>query len=213
MQGLTTPASDAGIRIRTANSADGELLVELISLVDLQLRAEDVSAALAPMRHALFDTDDGPLSNRRNHFLIAEKRDGFPVGAITCGPAKWIFESNRAPKIMRHKLVRRIATVHGLSVRPEYRRQGIARALLHQAEETFRAAGYTALTLRHERNLTSFYQRLGYTSCNRLSLTLPTGELLSLTDRGWKHAFKIVSPAASIITVQGLPTITGALTD
>ncbi|MER5549911.1 GNAT family N-acetyltransferase [Streptomyces sp. NPDC002589] len=208
-----TAFADTDIRVRTATSADGDTLVELISLVDLQLRAEELPGALDPMRHALTDTDDGPLSHRRNHFLIAENSAGVPVGAIACGPAKWMSNPNRSPKIMRRRIVRRISTVHGLAVVPAYRNRGIARTLLHQAEETFRDAGYTTLTLRHDRSLTTFYGQLGYTSHNRLSLTLPTGELLSLVDRGWKHAFKILSPAASIATVQGMPTITGALSD
>ncbi|MFD6967411.1 GNAT family N-acetyltransferase [Streptomyces sp. NPDC059949] len=205
-----TGSTCTGIRIRPATPADGDTLVELISLVDLHLRAEDVPAALMPMRHALLD-GSGPLSHGRNHFLIAENSDGDPVGAITSGPANWIFDPTRAPRVMRHKLVRRIATVHGLAVRPEYRHQGIARVLLRQAEENFRTAGYAVLALRHARDLGGFYQGLGYTSSNRLSLTLPTGELLSLTDRGWKHAFKILSPSASLTTIQGLPTITDAL--
>lgn len=94
---------------------------------------------------------------------------------------------------------------------PAYRNRRIARALLHHAEKTFRDAGYTVLTLRNDRSLTKFYGRLGYTSHSRLSMTLPTGELLSLRDRGWKHAFKILSPTATVITVQGMPTITSAL--
>ncbi|MFI6689503.1 GNAT family N-acetyltransferase [Streptomyces sp. NPDC050485] len=208
-----TALSDPDIRVRTATHADGDTLVELISLVDLQLRAEELPGALDPMRHALTDSDEGPLSHRRNHFLIAENSDGVPVGAITCGPAKWMSNPSRSPTIMRRRIAERVSTVHGLAVVPAYRNRGIARALLHHAEETFRDAGYTALTLRHDRSLTKFYGRLGYTSHNRLSLTLPTGELLSLVDRGWKHAFKILSPTASITTVQGMPTITGALSD
>ncbi|KOT46687.1 hypothetical protein ADK41_00170 [Streptomyces caelestis] len=208
-----TALTDTDIRVRTATQEDGDTLVELISLVDLQLRAEDLPGALDPMRHALADSDNGPLSHRRNHFLIAENSEGVPVGAITCGPAKWMSDPNRSPKIMRRKMVEHISTVHGLAVVPAYRNQGIARTLLHHAEETFRDAGYTVLTLRHDRSLTRFYGRLGYTSHNRLSLTLPTGELLSLLDRGWKHAFKILSPTVAITTVQGMPTITGALSD
>lgn len=208
----STALTDTDIRVRTATQADGDTLVELISLVDLQLRAEELPGALDPMRHALTDSDDGPLSHRRNHFLIAENSEGVPVGAIACGTAKWM-SSNRSPAIMRRRITERISTVHGLAVIPAYRHRGIARTLLQHAEETFRGAGYRALTLRHERSLTKFYSQLGYTSHNRLSLTLPTGELLSLVDRGWKHAFKVLSPTASIITVQGMPTITGALSE
>jgi hypothetical protein len=48
-----TALTDTDIRVRTATPEDGDTLVELISLVDLQLRAEEVPGALAPMRHAL----------------------------------------------------------------------------------------------------------------------------------------------------------------
>ncbi|MEU0665252.1 GNAT family N-acetyltransferase [Streptomyces lavendulocolor] len=208
-----TTLTDTDIRVRTATPEDGDTLVDLISLVDLQLRADEVPGALAPMRHALTHSDDGPLSHRRNHFLIAENSEGVPVGAITCGFAKWMSDPNRSPKILRRRIVERISTVHGLAVVPAYRNRGIARTLLQHAEETFRDAGYTVLTLRHDRSLTKFYGRLGYISHNRLSLKLPTGELLSIADRGWKHAFKVLSPTASITTVQGMPTITGALSD
>ncbi|MFE9121329.1 GNAT family N-acetyltransferase [Streptomyces sp. NPDC007172] len=208
-----TALTDNGIHVRTATREDGDSLVALISLVDLQLRAEDVPGALVPMRHALTISDDGPLSHRRNHFLIAENGEGIPVGAIACGPPKWMFDRNLSPSTLQHVMVERISTVHGLAVLPALRHQGIARTLLHHAEETFRGAGFTVLTLRHHRDLTRFYGRLGYTSHNRLSLTLPSGELLSLLDRGWKHAFKILSPTATITTVQGMPTITGALSD
>src|SRR5690606_843809 len=131
-----TALTDTDIRVRTATPEDGDTLVELISLVDLQLRAEEVPGALAPMRHALADSDDGPLSHRRNHFLIAENSEGVPVGAIACGFAKWMSDPNRSPKIMRRRIVERISTVHGLAVVPAYRNRGIARTLLQHAEET-----------------------------------------------------------------------------
>ncbi|XIG72672.1 N-acetyltransferase (plasmid) [Streptomyces sp. SGAir0957] len=210
---LSSPVADTDIRIRTATSADGDTIVELASLVDLHVPSEAVPAALAPMRFALTTTDNGPLSHRENHFLIAEDREGRPVGAIVCGPPNWIAKPGRAPGLVRRRLVHRLSTVHALAVRPDHRGRGIGRALLQQAEKTFHDAGYTALTLRHERELTRFYERLGYTSSSRLSLALPTGELLTLVDRGWKHAFKALSSSASTTTVQGLPTLTGVLSD
>lgn len=213
MHVLPSPLADTDIRIRTATLSDGDTVVELASLVDLHLPSEAVFAALAPMRSALTATDDGPLSHQKNHFLIAEDHKGYPVGAIVCGPPNWIAKPGRAPGLVRRRLVHRLSTVHVLAVRPDRRGRGIGRALLQQAEATFQDAGYAALTLRHEHQLTRFYERLGYTSSSRLSLTLPTGELLTLVDRGWKHAFKMLSPSVSATTVQGLPTLTGVLSD
>ncbi|MEU5417868.1 GNAT family N-acetyltransferase [Streptomyces sp. NPDC020667] len=209
---MTPLSSRSGLRIRTATAADGDTVVGLASLVDLHLPAEEVPGALAPMRHALTDFN-GPLSHGRNHFLLAEDSGGRAVGVIVCGPPNWMARPGRAPGLVRRRLVSRLSTVHALAVRPEHRGRGIARDLLQQAEETFRSAGYAALTLRHERELTAFYQRLGYTSSNRLSLMLPSVGLLSLSDRPWKHAFKLLAPEVSVTTVQGLPTITGVLPD
>ncbi|WP_328373631.1 GNAT family N-acetyltransferase (plasmid) [Streptomyces sp. NBC_00445] len=203
--------SRSGIRIRTATPDDGDAVVELASLVDLHLPTDAVPTALTPLRLALSATDDGPLSHQDNHFLIAEDNDGFPLGLIVCGPPKWITKPGRASGLVRRRLRRRISSVHMLAVRPEHRRRGVARDLLQQAEETFRDAGYAALTLRHDRELTAFYRQLGYTSANRLSLMLPPQELFTLNDRPWKHAFKVLSADASVISAQGLPTITGIL--
>ncbi|RLU82605.1 hypothetical protein CTZ27_30090 [Streptomyces griseocarneus] len=211
---VTTLAPRSGIRIRTATLADGDTVVDLVSLVDLLRPAEEVSAALDLMRHALTDaTDDGPLSHRHNHFLLAEDADGRAVGVIVCGPPHWIARPGRASGLVRRRLLDRLSTVHALAVRPEDRGRGIAQQLLRQAEDTFRDAGYAVLTLRHQRDLTRFYQRLGYTSSNRLSMLLPSVGLLTLADRPWKHAFKLLSPAVSVTTVQGMPTITGVLPD
>ncbi|MEV4505456.1 GNAT family N-acetyltransferase [Streptomyces klenkii] len=210
---MITPSSRSDIRIRTATAADGDTVVELASLVDLHLPADEVPGALAPMRHALADFSDGPLSHGYNHFLLAENCEGLAVGVIVCGPPNWMSLPGRAPGLVRRRLVPRLSTVHALAIRPDHRGRGIARELLQQAEETFRSEGYAALTLRHKRELTAFYQRLGYTSANRLSLMLPSLGLLSLTDRPWKHAFKVLAPDVCVTTVQGLPTITGVLPD
>jgi GNAT superfamily N-acetyltransferase len=208
---MNAPTPPGGIRIRTADVDDADTLVELASLIDLHLPSAEVPAALDPMRHALTDTDDGPLSHRYNHFLIAEDSAGFPVGILTIGPPKWMSDPRIVPKFMRPQIVRRLATIHMLAVRPEHRRRGIARALLQHAEQTFRQSGYAALTLRHDRDLTQFYQQLGFTSSNRLSLTLPPQGLRTVHERGWKHSFKVLSPDAAITTVQGMPTITGVV--
>ncbi|MFI5987552.1 GNAT family N-acetyltransferase [Streptomyces sp. NPDC051555] len=210
---MNTLTTRSGTRIRTATPADADTVIELASLVDLHLPSDEVPAALAPMRGALTATDDGPLSHQENHFLIAEDPDGLAVGVIVCGPPNWIAKPGRASGLVRRRLVHRISTVHALAVRPGHRCRGIAKDLLRQAEETFRGSGYAALTLRHDRDLTAFYERLGYTSVNRLSLMLPMFGLFTLADRPWKHAFKILAPDVSVTTVQGLPTITGLLPD
>lgn len=94
----------------------------LSSGLDVGLGAvPDVDQGLFRVGAGVGGSDDGPLSHRRNHFLIAENSEGVPVGAITCGPAKWMSHPNRSPKIMRRKLVEHISTVHGLAVVPTYR--------------------------------------------------------------------------------------------
>ncbi|MFE3559479.1 GNAT family N-acetyltransferase [Streptomyces sp. NPDC059193] len=211
---MNTLSTRSGTRIRTATLADADTVVELASLVDLHLPSgETPAAALAPMRGALTATNDGPLSHRLNHFLIAETPDGLAVGLIVCGPPNWIYQPGRVPGLARRRLAHRIATVHNLAVRPDHRRRGIAAELLRQTEGTFRDAGYAALTLRHDRSLTAFYERQGYTSSTRLSLMLPTFGLITVNDRPWKHAFKNLAPEVAVTTIQGLPTITGLLPD
>ncbi|MEU5958258.1 GNAT family N-acetyltransferase [Streptomyces sp. NPDC047525] len=214
MQTLNSPAAEQpDFRIRTATAADADAVVELVSLVDLHLRADEAATALATMRYALTATDDGPLSHQNNHFLLAETSGGIPVGVVVCGPPYWIARPGRMSGLVRRRLVHRLSCVHNLAVRPEHRGHGIARALLRETEAAFRNAGYAALTLRHDRDLSAFYQRLGYTSATRLSLMLPPLGLITLTDQGWKHAFKLLSPDASAANVQGLPTICGLLPD
>jgi GNAT superfamily N-acetyltransferase len=206
---VLTPAVRDTFQLRTATAAEADTLVELISLIDLHRPTDELPSALEPMRYALRFTDDGPLSHCGNHFLFADA-DGHTVGAIACGPAKWMQD---VPMFMRAKVVRRITTIHGLAVREEVRRTGVARALVKQVEDTHRDAGYSVLTLRHERNLSAFYAHLGFTSASRIALQLPLGDRFALADRGWKYGIKLLSPSASITSVHGVPTITGALAD
>ncbi|WP_030237774.1 GNAT family N-acetyltransferase [Streptomyces sp. NRRL S-350] len=205
---LATPTTD--IRLRSATVADKDAVAELVSLVDLHQPADKVSAVLDGMQQALQATEGEALSHSRVSFLIAEGPDGQQVGLAVCGLAKWMTE---APRVLRHQLIRRFATVQVLAVRPDSRQQGIARALLQQTEQSFREAGYQALTLRHGRELTSFYQKVGYTSAARLSLLLPAETRLTLADRGWRQAFKILSPSVSTIERQGHPAIIDHFSD
>lgn len=208
---MNTATPHPAARIRTAQATDTDAIVELASLVDLHRPADELPTAFTPMRHALAEDTGGPMSHGLNHFLIAEDPHGTPVGAICCGPAHWTREHPRIPGFLRRPIARRISTVHNLTVHPDHRHRGIARALLHQAEHDFRQADYAALTLRHDRSLESFYRRLGYTSAPRLTMDLPPLGRITQIDRGWRHAVKPLTPAASLRTVHGTPVLTGIL--
>ncbi|MER6409002.1 GNAT family N-acetyltransferase [Streptomyces viridosporus] len=210
---MNTTAPATAVRIRPATPSDADTVVELISLIDLHLPPAEVPTALEPMRRALAEPTGEPLTHAPNHFLIAEDPHGAPLGTIACGPPLWIYRHPRIPVFMRGMLLRRIIAVQGLAVLPAHRGRGIGRSLLHHAEATFTACGYTALTLRHEPGLESYYVPLGFTSADRLAMDLPPLGLITQADRGWRHAVKPLAPRVSFSTVYGVPVrvVTGVL--
>jgi hypothetical protein len=120
-EAMTSAPTSTSVRFRTARPGDGDTVVELMSLVDLHWPADQVSAALAPMRQALTQETAGPLSHGPNRFLIAEDTGGTPVGVVVCGPARRLLTDPRIPHFTRRRLVHRVSAVHGLAVRPEHR--------------------------------------------------------------------------------------------
>ncbi|MFD9484128.1 GNAT family N-acetyltransferase [Streptomyces sp. NPDC059991] len=202
------------IRIRAAHAGDTDAVVELVSLIDLHLPASEVPQALAPMRGVLAAEHSQPLTHGCNLILIAETQDGQPVGAITCGPPLWIAHHPRIPRFMTTMLLRRISAVHGLAVQPSHRGQGIARNLLRTAELALTRADYTILTLRHDRDLKTYYAPLGYSSADRLVIDLPPIGPITLKEQDWDFAVKPLSLQVSFTARAGFrtPVVTGALT-
>ena len=63
--------------------------------------------------------------------------------------------------------------VYYVAVNPEYRNQGIGRALMHYVEESLARIGCTKLNLQvrtPNNEVIEFYKRLGYTVENRVSM-------------------------------------------
>ncbi|MFF3787119.1 GNAT family N-acetyltransferase [Streptomyces sp. NPDC001933] len=200
--------------IRTARATDTDAFIGLTSFIDLHVPESEVPSKFDALRDALAIDPCGPLSHGFNHFLIAEKSDGTPVGAIACGTPLWIFNHPKIPPFMQGMLLRRISCVQTLAVHPDHRGQGIGTSLLRAAEATFTQCDYTVLTLRHERGLEDFYGPCGYTSANRLVIDLPPLGPVSVRDRGWSFAVKPLSSQVSFTDVYGYPVrvVTGALT-
>ncbi|MEV6212307.1 GNAT family N-acetyltransferase [Kitasatospora sp. NPDC051914] len=133
------------------------------------------------------------------------------MGVARCGPTGWMVTGTEIPDLLRRPILRRINYVGELAVAPDHRNRGIARALLHQTEHDMCQAGYGALVLGHDRHLTRFYQRLGYTSARRLALDLaPWGHHVR-SNRRWWHTVKPLAPEVSLRTVYGSPVLTGLL--
>ncbi|WP_319665272.1 GNAT family N-acetyltransferase [Streptomyces sp. MI02-7b] len=165
------------------------------------------------MRRMLVEdqTPNAPLSHGGNHVLVAEATDGTPVGVAHCGPAGWMFDDDCIKPFMRRKVLERVASVNHIAVHPGHRGRGIATILLARIEHDFRAAGYTALTLRHDRNLTGFYQAAGYVSGSTMALHLPPVGLVTESSREWRYAMKPLTEQGSFITVRGIRALTGVL--
>ncbi len=126
-------------RIRPAEPADHEALVEQFTALNV---FEDTIA-----HDRRTDREGGEISltaawtairNTGGHALVAEL-DGQVVGHL--------FMVFRADDVFIREEFNRHAYVAELFVRPEARRQGIARALLDAAENLARAAGLPRLTL------------------------------------------------------------------
>ncbi|MER7671279.1 GNAT family N-acetyltransferase [Kitasatospora sp. NPDC096128] len=213
-----------GLRIRPATPADADTVIDLMSHIDLHQRAEDLSQIFDTIR-LLITTQTTDLAGRDaelgsgwrlshgiNHALIAEY-DGNSVGMVRCGPSPWLTENPQFKAIygMRRALTAKLSSIGELAVMPAYRKRGIASALLLQAEDDYRASGYRALTLQHDRSLTSFYTKLGYASASRLTLELPALGRVPRINRGWRQAVKALVNEASVVIVYGDPVLTGLL--
>ncbi|MFF2620111.1 GNAT family N-acetyltransferase [Kitasatospora sp. NPDC058046] len=209
------------VRIRTATPNDVDTVTGLILLIDLHQNDEGLREVTAWLRDLMTQQATSMLSIEHldphwnlshgyNHVLIAE-HEGHPAGVIRCGPAPWIAnhaEIQRVP-FLAGRLMTRIGTIGELAVLPELRGRGIARALVSHAEQDHRQAGFRAMSLRHERDLTRFYTGLGYASASRLTLDVPALGRVHCVSRGWRHAIKPLTPPASVHDVHGDPVLTG----
>lgn len=102
-----------------------------------------------------------------------------PHGAVFASFPDWARQHalvQRDPDLSA--LLSRVALdVYGVAVAPRRRGQGIARALLTEAEDRARRAGCRLVTLLHKPELTAFYRNLGYTSAFHVTIAMPRAGL------------------------------------
>jgi predicted N-acetyltransferase YhbS len=149
-------------RIREATLADLGRLAEArhAMFVDLgdAIRTEDrdlVAQLLAD--YITQHVDEGPIG------FIAEDASGEMVGAVSI-----TYESVQ-PSL--HNPSARQAYLSGMWVRPESRRQGVARSLVATAVEAARAAGAGAVTLMASEAGRAVYSSLGFVAVPAMRLS------------------------------------------
>jgi len=138
-----------------------------------------------------------------------------PVGALFASFPDWAHEhpvTHDDPELS--ELLRRTAIlIYGLAVTPRRRRQGIARALLTEAENQARNTGYRLATLLHKSELAPFYQRLGYTTAHHVTIAMPHAAMGLTQHPPFMTAVKALHPDVHIRTVSDAPgpVVTGLL--
>ncbi|MFI1701427.1 GNAT family N-acetyltransferase [Streptomyces bobili] len=132
-----------------------------------------------------------------------------PVGAVFASLPEWAYEHPlcQSDPALSDLLAHTVISIHGVAVAAHRRRQGIARALLTQAEDRARDAGYRLSTLIHKPELAPFYQRLGYATARHITVVVPPDAALGTTQ---PHAFMTaVKPLARDVHVRELPGAPG----
>jgi len=153
---------DAEYTIREATLADIPLLFEArhnmyVDLGDVVVPEDrdGVDAALA--KYLASHANSGPIG------FIAEDEAGALVGAVS------ITHEQTQPS--RPNLSGRQAYLYGMWVRPESRRQGVARSLVSTAVEAARAVGAGAVTLMASDQGRPLYEGLGFNAVPAMRLS------------------------------------------
>lgn len=108
------------VRLRAATLADFEVMTDLIRLIDLNRRADELAPIFAILRDALATGrgGEGPFTHGSLHFVVADLADqGIPIGLVRCGAGLWTSEL-AAPASIRSRLYSRIGNVQELAVAP-----------------------------------------------------------------------------------------------
>ncbi|AEM88933.1 GNAT family N-acetyltransferase [Streptomyces violaceusniger] len=158
--------------IRSPRMGDGPRLVELAEMALHSMGAVEFVKGLARQAERHDDDLRELRTNKGTLELLASVRvmdrgDGEVVGfSYCCPPMHWITQDAGAPSF---GFVKRIAAalveIEMIAVMPRYRRQGLARRLVADCEERYRAAGYRVAMVIAERSpakLISWYVQQGY---------------------------------------------------
>jgi len=130
-----------------------------------------------------------------------------PVGAVFASFPDWTSEHPlvQGEPDLSALLSRTALCIYGLATHPRGRGQGIARALLTEAEDRARRNGYRLATLLHTPELACFYRRLGYATAQHVTIALPHAAM-GLTQRPpYMTAVKPLHPDVRVREMPGAP--------
>ncbi|MGZ2355717.1 GNAT family N-acetyltransferase [Streptomyces sp. 372A] len=165
----------------------------------------------AEAREVLTMPAQGPLNTHGPALcLTAQPRRGTnqsPVGALFASFPDWAVQhplAQRDPNLTQI-LSRRALLVYGVAVDPQHRRQGVARALLAEAEQRSRAVGYRMITLIHTPDLAPFYERLGYVTAHQITIAMPAAAMGLTQPQPYMTAVKPLVPGVRVRLLPGAP--------
>ncbi|MGX1266888.1 GNAT family N-acetyltransferase [Streptomyces phaeoluteigriseus] len=188
-------------RVRAARFSDEDAMMRILALAD-----PDDPAPFESSRTVLLRGPQGPLSHGRALLLVAQHQDGAIAGALTASPPDWIVTH---PGITGERnqsaLINRLGTVHGVAVDEPYRGQGIAQALIAEAERHLARQGFGLITMDHKPELTDFYARLGYAHGAQLVIHTPGPLIAQPAHTGMIHSFKPMEGNVRLRMIPGYP--------
>lgn len=196
-----------GIRIRPAVAGDREVIDELLSAAHTRLNGYTVQGLTDPTR----STGLGWAIHNKNEFaralqvgpeeagyslttlLVAENDANEVVGCILAGPAEHVIETAMAQAPPEDRMRTAVAAflglvkLHGISVRPDHRGQGIAAALLRKVVGSYTQAKRLLMygQFKTTEKLEDFYRSQGFqipaagTSLSTLTIFRPNDVMLA----------------------------------
>ncbi|MFJ3658833.1 GNAT family N-acetyltransferase [Streptomyces nigra] len=153
----------------------------------------------------------GPLATHGTALCLTARQrrstNPKPVGALFASSPDWAYQHplTRTDPGLSYLLARTALLIYGVAVTPRRRRQGIARALLTEAEHRARTAGYRLATLLHDPDLTGFYQRLGYVTARQVTIAMPDAGMGLTQPSPCMTAVKALHPDVRIRQLPGAP--------
>jgi ribosomal protein S18 acetylase RimI-like enzyme len=165
--GLTEGELASGWHIRTAVAADIPVLVALRRLMFVEMGYRD-ETGLSRMAEASTRYMEQELPSGEFRAWVAE------AGAERRAVASIGLVIHRAPPTVRN-LAGREGYIMNLVTLPEWRRQGIATALLRVVLDTLRAEGTPVAALHASAAGRAMYERVGFAATNEMRLRLESG--------------------------------------
>ena len=142
-----SPADEAGVR-------------ELHAASFRALAADKHDEAQIRAHEALIRAPEYAADLEASHLCLACEADG-----RLAGTAGWIAAADRPG----------FARIRKVFIRPDLARQGLATALVRDAEARARAAGFARLMVRANVNAAPLYARLGYVAVREGAMATPAG--------------------------------------